>query len=134
MLTAMRRLRFSAGWWYFHDSQPVTISSGPNTDSGIRGSIGPSGSSQNTTAAMDSSAPASSKTKLNTGIEILRQASRFSLRRYSASNPVAASPPATRKKRSASGMNPRPTSTAQAITMGHALPYSTISKASAPTA
>ena len=49
----MRRLRFSAGSWYFHDSQPVTSSSGPNTVSGTRGSIGPSGSSQNTTAAMD---------------------------------------------------------------------------------
>src|SRR2546425_6843096 len=59
----------------------------PNTVSGTRGSIGPSGSSQNTTAAMDANTPANSKTKLNTGIEILRQASRFSLRRYSASNP-----------------------------------------------
>ena len=122
MLTAMRRLRFSAGSRYFHDSQPVTNNSGPNTDSGTRGSIGPSGSSQNTTAAMDISTPASSSRKENTGSEIPRQASRFSPRRYSASNPVAASPPATRKKRSASGMKPRPTSTAQAIRMGHALP------------
>ena len=131
----MRRLRFSAGSWYFHDSQPVTSSSGPNTDSGTRGSIGPSGSSQNTTAAIDSSDTGQQQEEARTrASRSPRQASRFLPRRYSASNPAAASPPATRKKRSASGMNPRPTSTAQAIRMGRALPYSTISKASAPTA
>ena len=47
---------------------------------------------------------------------------------------AAAKPPATRKRRSALGMNPKPISTAMPIRMGLALPYSTMSSASAPTA
>ena len=118
----MRRLRFSTGSRYFDESHAVTSSSGPNTDIGTRGSIGPSGRSQSTTAAIDSPMPPSSRRNEASGSETPRQATRLVPRRYSASQPAAASPPAPRKKRSESVTKPRPISRTQPIRIGHALP------------